>query len=183
MEYEKSVIGGQYGQWTVVSNIREARGNCDSMWSCKCKCGRGLALSSYKLMQYKNKDKRLDYKNGCRFCENKRYKGHPILVEGGKRLPVYGVWLNIKNRCGNPAHRNYKDYGGRGITICKEWENNFLAFYNYVSKLEHYGENGRSLDRIDNNGGYCTGNVRWATAKEQANNTRRSKKYRESENK
>ena len=82
----------------------------------------------------------------------------------------------MKNRCYNINCPEYKNYGGRGITICDEWRNSFVAFYDYVSKLEHFNEPGRSLDRIDNNKGYCPGNVRWATAKEQANNKRQRKK-------
>ena len=76
-------------------------------------------------------------------------------------------------RCTNPNHASYKYYGGRGITVCKEWRNDYASFYNFVSQLEHNGEKGRSLDRINNDDGYYPGNVRWATAKEQAKNKRK----------
>ena len=65
-----------------------------------------------------------------------------------------------------------------GITVCDEWRNSFDAFYNHVSKLPHYGEEGRSIDRIDNDGNYEVGNVRWATRSEQNSNKRNSKKYK-----
>lgn len=83
----------------------------------------------------------------------------------------------MRRRCLNPNYKDYKGYGGRGITVCEEWKNSFQAYYDYVSKLPHYGEKGYSLDRIDNDGNYEPGNVRWATAKEQANN-RRKRKFR-----
>ena len=81
----------------------------------------------------------------------------------------------MKNRCFNPKSLKYKDYGGRGITVCEEWRNDFIKYYEYVSKLPHFNEKGYSIDRINDNGNYEPGNVRWATAKEQANNTRRNK--------
>lgn len=90
---------------------------------------------------------------------------------------IYGVWHGMKRRCLQPSNKAYKDYGGRGITVCSEWVESFEMFFNHVSKLPHYGEKGYSLDRIDNNGNYEPGNVRWATRTEQMNNTRRNKCY------
>lgn len=86
------------------------------------------------------------------------------------------VLSGMKSRCYNKNSPAYKDYGGRGITICDEWLNDFNAFYEYISNLDHFNEQGRSLDRIDNNKGYSPDNVRWATAKEQAQNKRKRKK-------
>lgn len=77
------------------------------------------------------------------------------------------------SRCFNPNVKCFKSYGGRGITVCDEWRDDFTAFYNYVSKFEHFGEEGYSLDRIDNDGNYEPGNVRRATRLEQSQNRKR----------
>ena len=81
----------------------------------------------------------------------------------------------MKQRCNNPNHKGYKDYGGRGIKVFEDWEEDFQAFYDYVSKLEHFNEDGYTLDRIDNDKGYEPGNIRWATHSEQRMNQRRQK--------
>lgn len=94
----------------------------------------------------------------------------------GKRPPLYATWCGMRYRCSNKNNNGYKHYGGRGITVYKDWADDYEIWYEYVSQLEHFGEKGRTLDRIDNDKGYFPGNVRWATYKEQANNTRRSKK-------
>ena len=85
-------------------------------------------------------------------------------------------WVGIKNRCLNKNNKSYNRYGGRGITMCDEWRNDFKAFYDYAINLEHYGGPGRTLDRINNDGNYEPGNVRWATQHTQSANKRLSPK-------
>lgn len=89
-----------------------------------------------------------------------------------KTFSEYNAWRGMKSRCLNKNLLHYKDYGGRGITICDEWLNSFPKFY------EDMGDKPSpdlSLDRADNDGNYCKDNCRWATAKEQTNNRRTRK--------
>lgn len=85
---------------------------------------------------------------------------------------IYRTWADIKQRCCNLNNPGYKNYGGRGITMHEPWVHDFQAFYDYVSTLEHYGESDYSLDRIENDGNYEPGNLRWATQSEQNRNKR-----------
>jgi len=100
----------------------------------------------------------------------------------GKYLhPIYSVWGNMKTRCLNTNSPVYHHYGGRGISIYPPWVKDFMAFYEYVSQLPSYpgkeeiGMGKLSLDRIDNDGNYEPGNLRWATASIQNTNQRRRK--------
>ena len=93
---------------------------------------------------------------------------------GGSK--INGVWKDMKKRCFNTNCKAFEDYGGRGITVCQEWQDSFETFYGYVSQLPHFGEPGYSLDRINNDGNYEPGNVKWSTCKEQNNNRRNTRK-------
>lgn len=89
---------------------------------------------------------------------------------------IYRVWQSMKSRCTRKTDKNFKDYGGRGITVCDEWMNDFQSFYDCVSHLPHFGEEGYSLDRINNEGNYEPGNVKWSTPYEQVHNRRTSQR-------
>jgi hypothetical protein len=91
------------------------------------------------------------------------------VCHGLSHLPEYGVWYMMKQRCLNPTDRSYANYGGRGITVAPEWINNFAVFLADVGRRP---DPSYSLDRIDNDGIYEPGNVRWTTRREQMNNKR-----------
>lgn len=92
-------------------------------------------------------------------------------IKHGKRnTRLYGIWLQMKNRCFNTKTERYKDYGGRGITVCDEWKNDFTKFYDW-SISNGYQEN-LTIDRIDNDGNYEPSNCRWVTVKTQNRNAR-----------
>ena len=83
---------------------------------------------------------------------------------------IYGIWKAIKGRVLNPKYKTYKYYGGRGITICDEWKNDFMSFYNWAMSNGYSGR--LSIDRINNDGNYEPNNCRWTTQTIQSRNTR-----------
>lgn len=92
--------------------------------------------------------------------------------DGASKHPLYFIWADIRFRCNlNSKHQRSKDYSGRGIGVCEQWTHDFWKF---VSDMG-YRPRGRSLDRIDNNLGYCPHNCRWATEQQQAVNKRNNK--------
>jgi hypothetical protein len=91
---------------------------------------------------------------------------------------LYSCWRRIRIRCHNPDNEFYSRYGGRGIQVHEGWLHEFTAFRDWVLANLGPRPSGRSLDRKDNDGNYEPGNLRWATAKEQANNRRKKSHYR-----
>lgn len=92
------------------------------------------------------------------------------IKHGLSNHPLYKTWKRMKNRCYNSKCKDYKDYGGRGITICDLWRDDFVEFFYWA--LEHGWKNGLSLERIDCNKGYCPENCKWIPLSEQSKNRR-----------
>ena len=103
-------------------------------------------------------------------CYQKRRTSESHKTHGLKNTRVYKIWENIKSRTLNPNYTYYLDYGGRGITICEEWKNDFMTFYNWAMENDYSDE--LSIDRIDNGGNYCPENCRWTTSIIQNRNQR-----------
>ncbi len=155
----EDLTGKIFGKWTVLQRV-ENNNRGASMWKCKCQCGNISIIPGSNL--------RTGRTTGYCNCH-----GDAL---GMSTTSIYKVWRNMKARCYYSKDREYKDYGERGIIVYDKWKNNFKLFYKYVSKLENYGKEGYTLDRINVNGNYEPGNLRWATRYEQTHNRRNSKK-------
>ena len=158
------LTGKQFGRWTVLYQDKDAK---TTRWVCRCSCGTIRSVMRHNL---KHPDtSRRSTSCGCYQREQARnFQTKHNLAH----TPIHFEWEGMKQRCYNPKSSSYKNYGGRGIKVCAEWRDSFQAFYDCVSVLPHFGEPGRSLDRIDNEGDYEPGNVRWATRHEQNMNKR-----------
>ena len=105
-------------------------------------------------------------------CYHKRRVSKTHKTHGLVETRLYSIWADIKKRTLNLKHKNYKDYGERGITICDEWKNDVKAFYNWAMSNGYEENKGLSIDRIDNDGDYSPENCRWTTQTIQTRNQR-----------
>lgn len=99
---------------------------------------------------------------------NKPYNNKYHLIHGLRHHRLYTIWANIKTRCYNSLDQHYKRWGAKGITMCEEWRNNFMSFYNW--SMENGYKDDLTIDRIDNGGNYEPSNCRWVTIAENNRN-------------
>lgn len=155
----EDLTGQRFGRWAVIE--RAPNKGKVTMWHCKCDCGNEKDVCAAKL---KNGESR---SCGC------LQKEIVSMRDGNHHLSstrLHRIWGGMKTRCYNSNYPQYKDYGGRGITVCAEWSNSFTAFYNWA--MSNGYQDGLTLDRIDNDKGYSPDNCRWATQKFQNNHKR-----------
>lgn len=158
------LTGQKFGRLTVIKRA-ESRisktGQHKTMFLCKCDCGNEICVSSSNLKSGYVKSCGC-YQQECRIKNNTSH--------GMSKTRLYKIWKGIKRRCINKNYAQFQYYGGRGITICDEWENNYLNFYNWA--INNGYDDYLSIDRIDLNRNYEPNNCRWVDKFKQANNKR-----------
>lgn len=149
--------GVRYGRLTVDGYVGE-RGK-KHIWSCVCNCGERVEVTGNNLVT--------GHTTSCG-CAHSKDPLARFTMHGKRSSPVYNVWANIKQRCYNPCHPDYKTYGARGIRLSEEFHS-FAAFYEFITTvLGPKPDPTWTLDRIDLHGGYERGNLQWLDLTGQA---------------
>lgn len=154
--------GQKIHRWLVLGTGKPDRFH-NRRWLCRCDCGTEKQVSGYYLKTGRSRS------CGC-------LRDESVAKHGMCDTRVYKIWEMMNQRCHNPNYDGYENYGGRGIAVCKRWRGpgGFLRFYDHVKDPP---SKRHTLDRIDNDGDYKPGNVRWSTLNQQSRNRSNNTRY------
>lgn len=155
--------GQKFGRLTPIE-IVGTHSSRAKLWRCRCDCGGETTVEATKLRTGNTRS------CGCLVTEH-AIRVRPSAVrhgdtQGGKMSAEWRAWRNMRSRCSRPSDVSYARYGGRGIRVCERW----LTYENFLADVGRRPSPAHSLDRIDSDGHYEPGNVRWATDQQQAEN-------------
>lgn len=156
----KDLTGKVFGRLIVLEYAGTVKGG--ATWLCLCKCGEKKIASSKSIQCGDTRS------CGCLQDESNRL--NPITHGGtvGGKPTEYLIWKAMRSRCRNPKHKDFHSYGGRGITVCKRWEN----YAHFLADMGRRPSPELTIERVDTNKGYCKSNCKWGTWTEQNNNKR-----------
>jgi len=172
MGFQTDLTGQRFGRLTVLGYAGKNNQN-RAMWNCRCECGNEVIARTDNL---KSGDKK-----SCGCLNNERRSQWCIArntTHGKAHTRLYRVWCAMRQRCKDKKLPEYKNYGGRGVRVCTEWENDFQAFYDWAmaNGYDKTAPHGKcTIDRIDVNGDYSPENCRFADTYQQARNKRNNR--------
>jgi len=155
-------IGSRFAQWTVIGpfiNVKDGRNKSQVYYPCACDCGWEAMVSVRSILSGKSKS--------CGCTASRSTIGETMRTHGMSDTDIYKRWAGMITRCTNPKQCNWKNYGGKGVTVCREWRD-FAKFYEWAMK--HGYQPYLELDRINNNGNYEPLNCRFVTGGRNARN-------------
>lgn len=161
MRKAADISGRRFGIWTVLGRAPKGKSN-SAYWMCRCDCGTERPVAGTDLSRGRS------LCCGCIGNAAAAERGRANTTHGMRGSREYRIWQGIKRRCLSEKDAGFPSYGGRGITMCPSWVNSFETFFKDMGSCP----DGRSIDRIDNEGHYEPNNCRWATKEQQGNNKR-----------